>query len=193
VKEPYSRDLQTIDLDSLELRNTIYKIFLDDPAGHHLVKNRFLWRRLAKRIPPKEFKDLNANWWSRNRRRWWYGPPTRQTVVSPDADIPPFVYLSSKVLRISKTMYKEAVGMLYSQPFVFTDTYALHDFLVQIGPKHRAMLRDVEVCEWGSSGAHGAMNYPAMASLIDAVNLKRLKLNVNKFGVRFGVAEGVRL
>lgn len=72
------------------------------------------------------------------------------------------------------------------------DTYALHDFMIQIGSKHRAILRDVEVCQWGQGGAHGAMNYPAMAAMIDAVHLKQLKLNINKYGVClqfFGVCE----
>lgn len=72
------------------------------------------------------------------------------------------------------------------------DTHALHDFMIQIGSKHRAILRDVEVCQWGQGGAHGAMNYPAMAAMIDAVHLKQLKLNINKYGVClqfFGVCE----
>lgn len=93
--------------------------------------------------------------------------------------------LSSKILRLSRAIYDEAVGILYSQPIILTDTYALHDFMVQIGPRHRALLRDVEVCQWGHGGAHGAMNYPAMAAMADAVNLERLKLNVNKYGVWF--------
>ncbi|KAE9962558.1 hypothetical protein BLS_000178 [Venturia inaequalis] len=164
-----------------EIRNNIYKMALFDPAGHHLVKHRAAWRRGAVRVSPKNFKELNVNWWARRRRhrRWWQ---TDSEIQVSDDEVPSYVRLSSRILRICRAMYDEAIGILYSQPITLTDTYALHDFMVQIGPKHRALLRDVEVCEWGSGGAHGAMNFPAMATMADAVNLERIKLNVNKWG-----------
>lgn len=157
---------------------------LFDPAGHHLVKHRIAWRRGAIRVSPKDFKELNVNWWTkrRGRRRWWQ---TENDIRISDNEVPSYVRLSSRILRICRAMYDEAVGILYSQPITLTDTYALHDFMVQIGPKHKTLLRDVEVCEWGSGGAHGAMNYPAMAAMVEAVNLERIKLNVNKWGVSF--------
>lgn len=166
-----------------EIRNNIYKMALFDPAGHHLIKHRVSWRRNAERISPLDFKTLNANWWNRRRRSWYYRSANK-VAVSED-DVPPFTRLSSKILRLSRTIYGEAVGILYSQPIILTDTYALHDFMVQIGPKHKALLRDVEVCQWGCSGAHLAINFPAMAAMADAVNLERLKLNINKYGVWF--------
>jgi hypothetical protein len=191
-------------LTCTELRNTIYKMFLSDPAGHHLVKTRSHWRRVVSRVAPKAFLEVNAEWGKRHRYPWYFyhyrsqredavrnassDNTTAGNVTSDHADTdiaepPPFKKLATKILTLSKSIYDEAIGFLYSKPIILTDTYALHSFLIQIGPKHRAMLRDVEVCEWGSTGARQAMNYPAMSSLADAINLQRLKLNVNKYGV----------
>jgi hypothetical protein len=79
---------------------------------------------------------------------------------------------------LSKEIYGEAIGYLYSDKFIFADTNALHDFLTSIGPRMRGRLREIEVAEWGYSSAHKAMNYPAMSLLSDATNLERIWLNI---------------
>jgi hypothetical protein len=86
--------------------------------------------------------------------------------------------LTPVILRLNKTIYDEALGLLYSHKFSFADTNALHDFLTQIGPRMRPKLRVLEVAEWGYSTAHKAMNYPAMSLLGDAVNLESVWLNI---------------
>ena len=92
--------------------------------------------------------------------------------------------LQSKLLRVNKAIYNEAIGYLYSDKFTFKDTNALHDFLTAIGPRMRARLRDIEVAEWGYSSAHKAMNYPAISLLADAISLERVWLNICHWEVR---------
>lgn len=164
---------------------------LSDPAGHHLVKTRSSWRRTVTRMAPSGFRELHASWWKKRRFSWLHYHHIARleeefhgnVPSAPNATVTPFKKLCTTLLMLSKTIYDEAIGYIYSNRIILTDTYALHSFLIQIGPKHRTLLRNIEVCEWGHTGAHGAMNFPAMSSLADAVNLEKLKLNVDKNGV----------
>lgn len=86
--------------------------------------------------------------------------------------------LVPNLLVLNKQIYDEAQPMLYANnDFAFEDTYALHTFLTKIGTKNVATLQDLTVNGWGASGAHKAMNPPAVSLLTAAVSLQRFHIN----------------
>ena len=135
-----------------------------------------LHRRIAARVSLDSLKNANVGWWEKRRRRW--GLSTRNNESSDNVEPVAKQRLTPAILVACKAINEEATGFLYSRPFVFGDTHALHAFLTQIGPKHRPILRDIEVAEWGYSTAQKAVNFPAMSLLSDALNLERVMLNI---------------
>jgi hypothetical protein len=143
------------------------------------------YRRVAYRVSPKEFKEAHNIWWNRRRSWWRLRYQAQATTITNTSEEEPatFVHLSPNILAACKTIYMEAIGLLYSKPMILTDTSALLSFTTQIGPKHRAMLRDLEIANWGYTPALKAVNFPAVSMLADATQLERLKINIRHWGV----------
>jgi hypothetical protein len=166
-----------------ELRNRIYEIALQD-QDHHINSRMHYHRRIAYRISVREFKTLNINYPNRSCWKRWRTPlPTKCAATGEEILDPVCVQLAPVLLRVSRQIYHEAIFYLYSSPIVCLDMQALHAFLTMIGPRRRAMLRDVEVTEWGTTAAHKSLNFPAISLLADAVKLERLVLNVTHWAV----------
>lgn len=88
------------------------------------------------------------------------------------------------LLAVSKEIHAEAASFLYTQPIVVADNYALLALLNQIGPNHIKMLRDISIREWCGGRAHKSINFPAIAMLTPATELRRFNVacQVGYFG-----------
>ncbi|TLD25891.1 putative lysosomal cobalamin transporter [Venturia nashicola] len=89
--------------------------------------------------------------------------------------------ISHNILRTCKQVYYEAAPVLYGQPIEFSDPYghgqtALVCFLSQIG-KHGARMLQTIILDSVKVGKVSAFAHPVFTLLIDAVNLKELRIN----------------
>ncbi|KAE9972860.1 hypothetical protein BLS_008329 [Venturia inaequalis] len=89
--------------------------------------------------------------------------------------------ISHNILRTCKQVYYEAAPVLYGQPMEFSDPYghgqtALVCFLSQIG-KHGARMLQTIVLDTVKVGKVSAFTHPVFTLLIDAINLKELRIN----------------
>ncbi|KAK5136680.1 hypothetical protein LTR08_002333 [Meristemomyces frigidus] len=130
-----------------ELRDIIYEMALTDPAGITLIAKTKDFRRTVGRgdIPDREY----GGYYRRRRQP----PPSQETkpALTHDGLVP-------ALLAVNKQIHSEALGYLYQQPLVFTDTHALHSFLCVIGT-NRAQATHLTVKGWGHGrGTHHAMN-----------------------------------
>ena len=134
-----------------ELRNQIYALTLTDPAEIYLFSKTKRYRRTVERA----------------------GDPKWPHLV-PD--------LVPNLLLLDRAIHAEARPILYaSNTFIVQDTTAMHAFLATIGPKNRANITDLILKGWGYTKAHKALNHPALTMLVDAVNLRRFKLDCEIF------------
>ncbi|KAF2437193.1 hypothetical protein EJ08DRAFT_602181 [Tothia fuscella] len=177
-----------------ELRNKIYELALHDPVGHHIKAQTRLNRHVAQRISVQEFKSLNTGYRIRNGRQWQQvlSALHQQTVTSATTkEDPVYVPLTPVLVAVSKDIYNEAIMYLYRNPIVCVDTQSLHSFLTLIGPKHRSLLRDVELAEWGYTATQKALNFPAISLLADAVKLERLSLKISPESSAVSIAKKI--
>ena len=82
--------------------------------------------------------------------------------------------LSLALLTTSKTVWKEAGHVLYSQQLSFADTYALFTFLMKISNSAKASLREIRL---RSCGAVPGVNIAAFSLLCGVESLRKLELN----------------
>lgn len=80
------------------------------------------------------------------------------------------------ILAVCKAIHAEAGSFLYSQPVTVADNYALLAWLNQIGPQHIKMLRELKINQWCGGRAHKSINFPALAMLTPATELRRLHI-----------------
>ncbi|KAF2416196.1 hypothetical protein EJ08DRAFT_703714 [Tothia fuscella] len=152
-----------------ELRNKIYEMALLDTGAIYVSSKTKSYRRVAKRCKSGEGHPQYDN--SSRYRRSQNLNSTDEEQEEPARNV-----FSPSLLAVSKTIYCEAASLLYSQPFVISDNYALLTFLNQIGPRHAEMLRNLTIKSWCDSRSHQAINFPAMAVLAYATNLERLNI-----------------
>ncbi|KAF2770618.1 hypothetical protein EJ03DRAFT_326243 [Teratosphaeria nubilosa] len=156
-----------------ELRDQIYELALTDPSGVALASKTKNYRRTVTRAPSSSANGYRyrGGWRARyGRYDSQQSQPSQNQVAKPNQLVP-------SLLAVSKAVHAEAVGWLYQQPIIVSDTYALHSFLACIG-SHRSQVTDIVVRRWGDGrGAHKAMNYCAFAMLSTCINLKSLFLD----------------
>lgn len=143
-----------------ELRNRIYEECLTDDEPIRITNRENLYRRVATR-------DLQSN---RNRFRFLESYHVDSKKAKP---------LVPVILALSKTIYTEAVPILYNQPIIVRDNRVLLDFVAALTPRCASLLRDITIMSWCSSNSHKSVNLPAMALLAarGVTNLTRLNLD----------------
>jgi hypothetical protein len=151
-----------------ELRNKIYGYALSDDGGVFVTSRSKGYRRLAQRCIMTECEPQFATRWNRyyrnnNNNQEDQEPQERRKFVP-------------NLLTVCKAVHAEAGSFLYSQPITLADNYAFLAFLNQIGSKHIKMLREVTIKEWCGGRAHKSINFPALALLAPATQLRRLNI-----------------
>src|SRR6266480_5555154 len=142
-----------------ELRNRIYEECLTDDEPIYITNRERLYRRVARR-------DLQ---WKRSRvfYAWYDVGNINQSTNNTDREeqqqkAKPLV---PAILAVSKTIYTEAVPILYSQPIVVRANRVLLDFVAALTPRCAVLLRDITITSWCLSNSHKSVNLPAMALL----------------------------
>lgn len=145
----------------------------------YLVAHTFNYRRVACRFDPA-VEEVSSSWsrsqhdrWNRSRRA------ASHDSMNDEAQEPAaMVAFVPALLSLNKQVYAEAKSVLYENQFFFADTTAMHHFLANLGPSHRAFLKDLTLLGWGvGRGTHKAMNYPALTLLSDATSLKTFRFD----------------
>ncbi|KIW06448.1 uncharacterized protein PV09_02892 [Verruconis gallopava] len=152
-----------------ELRNKIYEYALSDKDPIYVSSRTKGYRRWAQRCTETEISPQFVSRWTRYRHR--------QDGENKNEDPSDRRALVPNLLAVSKTIHDEAGSFLYGQRIVIADNYALMAFLLQIGPTHVRMLRDLTIIEWCGGRAHKSINFPAIAMLAPATDLRRLNIS----------------
>ena len=151
-----------------ELRNQIYNLALVDENGIYLVSKTKRYRRTVER---------SVTFITRQSEILSRVYSNSQSQSSEHTAAPALLSLAPNLLLLNHAIHAETQPILYADnSFLIADTTAMHAFLANIGPKNRANITDLTIGEWGYSGAHKALNHPALTMLVDAVNLRRLNL-----------------
>ncbi len=83
--------------------------------------------------------------------------------------------LSPNLLATNKQIYAEAIGYLYKQKFVVSDTMALHTLIATISPFNRSQLSEIVLKAWGGGrGVYKAMNFASLTLLAGCTELHNL-------------------
>jgi hypothetical protein len=153
---------------SAEIRNIIYKYALADASGINL-QGAFKHRR-------RTVERISAEAQSQAQRRgggYHYRSSQRTNDGKPDGIEEPVVLLPS-LLAVCKQIYHESSGILYGNEFIFTDTFALYNFLLNLGPSGSKQLKHVRLLGWGYGRGMKGYNHSCFATLVWATSLETL-------------------
>lgn len=89
----------------------------------------------------------------------------------------PAYRINPVILRTCRQIYQEAAYILYKQEFIFSDTDALFDFLVALGPLPSATIRDIMIMSWKDKRTMASEATQSFALLPKLVNLRQLKIH----------------
>jgi hypothetical protein len=152
-----------------ELRNKVYGYALSAEGGVFVTSKSKGYRRLAQRCIGSECEPQFNTRWQRYYQNQKNNDEEEQEPQERSAFVP-------NLLAVCKTIHAEAGSVLYSQPITVADNYALLAFLNQIRAKHVRMLRHVTIMQWCGGRAHKSINFPAIAMLSSATELRRLSI-----------------
>jgi hypothetical protein len=137
-----------------EIRNKIYEYALIDPDGIHLKASKFHCRRQVLRTDPGALRGKHA----------------KPTTYEP---------LGAGLLATNKKIYQEGLGFLYNRNMFFLqDPYALHTFIVNIGPRMAQKLRDLTVVTWNDDGRYKGYSHSCFTALLFATSIESLRLEM---------------
>lgn len=137
-----------------ELRNHIYTLALVDS---NTVRLTGLSRRLR-----------------RTTQRIWSTTPSFGSLSFHDRIGKGPAQLSPQLLAVCKQVRDEALPILYGQPIICIDAFAMYEFLAGIGHHQQQYLRELVLQEWGTyRGSHRAAIHHAFTMLQNAANLRR--------------------
>jgi hypothetical protein len=151
-----------------ELRNMIYKHCLEDPSGINLVAAFRHKRRTVERVSEEAQASIGG-------RNHYYTASRINDEVRAKYEEP--VTLVPALLAVSKQIYQEGRNILYSNEFIFADTFALYSFLINLGPAGAKYLKHLRLMDWGFGRATKAYNHSCFAVLVWATNLETLRLD----------------
>ncbi|KAI4933027.1 hypothetical protein J4E85_003430 [Alternaria conjuncta] len=146
-----------------EIRNIIYEYTLTDPSGINLVGVFKHKRRNVERISAKLQAELSeGSSWS-DAQRMNNGIRRAQEESAP---------LVTSLLAVSKQIHQEGVDILYGKnEFIFTDSFALYNFMINLGPNRSKSLRTLRILGWLHGRAMKAYNHSCFAALVWATNI----------------------
>jgi hypothetical protein len=78
------------------------------------------------------------------------------------------------LLALNKQTNVEARTILYANEFVFSDTFALYNFLINLGPSGSTHLKHLRLINWGYSRVMKAYNHSCFVALVWATKLETL-------------------
>jgi hypothetical protein len=155
---------------SAEIRNIIYNYVLADASGINLAGAFKHRRRTVERISAETQSHIQRNG-SRRYFRFDQGSDS----AGPDEFEEP-VTLVPSLLSVCKQIHQEGCGILYGNEFVFTDTFALYNFLLNLGPYGSKYLKHLRILGWGYGRGMKGYNHSCFAVLVWATNLETLHL-----------------
>jgi len=150
-----------------EIRNMIYGYTLSDPDGINLAGTFKHRRRTVQRI--------SAKCQSENSRGRIY-PNLYLTEEHCNAYNDP-VPLTPALLAVSRQIHHEGIDVLYGNDFIFTDSFALYSFMLNLGPDGAKNLKNVHILGWHDGRAMKAYNHSCFATLAWATNLTALHID----------------
>lgn len=151
-----------------ELRNKIYSLCLEDPAGMVMGEGWRAHRRVPKRCQTHNF----------NADRYDGLDNIHRSSSGIQGVYKPLKSLVPSLLATNKQIYAEAAAMLYSQPLHFTCTTALHSFLAPLSNTTASLVHSITLHSyetWGR-GIRKAMNVSALTLLPKCSNLTLLRI-----------------
>ena len=84
---------------------------------------------------------------------------------------------------MSKQIHAEARAILYANEFVFADTFALYNFMINFGPTAAAKeLKKIRLLRWGHGRAMSMYNHACFAVLAWAENLTSFHVDASANG-----------
>ncbi|KAF2734099.1 hypothetical protein EJ04DRAFT_494072 [Polyplosphaeria fusca] len=170
---PKRKIFQFLELPA-EIRNMIYGYCLSSSRGITLVSDTVKYRRTVRRAgweyierafglhahhrdPDDDDDDEEQD----GERTHWMEPRP----------------LVPALLAVNKQIHGEACKILYSNRFHMADTLTMHSFIVNMGPRAAALIKNITIRGWGGyRGMHKAYNHASFAALAAATNLEKLKI-----------------
>jgi hypothetical protein len=152
-----------------EIRNIIYNYTLADASGINLVGAFKHRRRTVQRISA----EVQSHIRNQSYHRINSIPDGKGTTSEEPVELVP------SLLAVSKQIYQEACDILYGNEFIFTDTFALYNFLLNLGPSGAKHLKHVQLLGWGYGRGMKGYNHSCFAVLVWATNLETIHLHNN--------------
>ncbi|CAN9253157.1 unnamed protein product [Alternaria alternata] len=154
-----------------EIRNIIYEYTLTDPAGINLVGTFKHKRRTVERIPAKCQASISHD------GPWSGALPINDNIRSqheqPAALVP-------SLLAVSKQIHQECIDILYGKnEFVFTNSFALYSFLINLGPRGAKHLKTLRIRGWLYGRAMKGYNHSCFAALVWATNITAFHIDAS--------------
>lgn len=140
----------------------IYSYALTDPKGIKFVATFKHKRRTVDRVSG-EMQAIAS------RGRGYRGRAINDDMAE-DKDEP--ATLTPSLLAVSKQIYTEGRDILYSNEFIFTDTSAMYNFLINLGPSGAKYLKTLHLRGWGYGRATKTYNNACFAALVWATNIE---------------------
>jgi hypothetical protein len=150
-----------------EIRNTIYEYALFDPSGMNFIGIYKHSRRDVDRVSAQCLAAMTQAGWSDSIH---INDGVRKNHEKPVALVP-------SLLGVNKQIHKEGVDILYGKnEFVFQDSFALHNFLINLGPSGAKHLKTIRVLGWLHGRCRKEYNHSCFALLASATNITALHL-----------------
>jgi hypothetical protein len=151
-----------------ELRNMIYGYCLEDPAGINFVATFKHKRRTVERVSQEAQAELGG-------RNHYYHASRLNDSARAKYEEP--VALTPALLAVSKQIHQEARDILYNNELIFADSFALYNFLINVGPDAAKQIKHLRIMGWGWGRAMKAYNHSCFAVLAWATNVETLHLD----------------
>ncbi|KAG9191121.1 hypothetical protein G6011_09209 [Alternaria panax] len=146
-----------------EIRNLIYEYTLTDSGGINLVGTFKHKRRTVERISAECQTGISQG-------RSWSDTLLMNDNIRSQHEQP--AALVPSLLAVSKQVHQEGVDILYGKnEFTFTDSFALYNFLINLGPRGAKHLKTLRIRGWLNGRAMKAYNHSCFAALVWATNI----------------------
>jgi hypothetical protein len=152
-----------------EIRNIIYCYALTDDGG----SKYHYYLHMTNQHHPNHLTTVRFNAVFKHKRRTVARVLTRDTALNLVVNLPVLV---PALLALNKQTNSEARSILYSNDFIFSDTSALYNFLINLGPSGAKQLKHLCLKKWGYSPVMKAYNHSCFSALVWATNLQSLRL-----------------
>ncbi|OAL05279.1 hypothetical protein IQ06DRAFT_289509 [Phaeosphaeriaceae sp. SRC1lsM3a] len=145
----------------------IYSYALTDPSGINLVGTFKHRRRTVERVSGQLHEEIShGNSWSAAK----INNDLRDRCEAPTTLVP-------GLLLANKQIYQETRDILYNNEFVFGDSFALYNFMLNISPAGAKQLKHLRIKEWCHGRGMAGYNHSCFAALVQATNIKTLRID----------------